>query len=60
MRILDWNDRYLASRTGELKQLKLPRPGFRLRSGGSCVSFDPKGANTIGMTGARNRREAYR
>ncbi|MBI3682481.1 MAG: type II toxin-antitoxin system RelE/ParE family toxin [Acidobacteria bacterium] len=53
-------DRYLASRSGDLKKLKSPLTGFRLRCGDYRVFFDPKDENTIEITGVRNRREAYR
>jgi mRNA-degrading endonuclease RelE of RelBE toxin-antitoxin system len=53
-------DRYLASRAGDVKKLKPPRTGFRLRSGDYRVFFDPKDDTTIEITGVRNRREAYR
>jgi len=60
MRILYCMDRYLATRTGDLKKLKAPLTGFRLRCGDYRVFFDHTGANSIGITGVRNRREAYR
>jgi len=51
-------DRYLASRQGDVKKLKPPGTGFRLRCGDYRVSFDQERANTIEITGIR--REAYR
>jgi mRNA-degrading endonuclease RelE of RelBE toxin-antitoxin system len=60
MQILYCVDRYLASRNGDLKRLKPPLSGFRLRCGDYRVFFDHKGENTIEITGVRNRREAYR
>ena len=60
MQILYCVDRYLASRNGDLKRLKPPLTGFRLRCGDYRVFFDHKGENTIEITGVRNRREAYR
>ena len=60
MQILHCLDRYLANRTGDVKKLKPPLPGFRLRCGDYRVFFDPKDDNTIEITGVRNRREAYR
>jgi mRNA-degrading endonuclease RelE of RelBE toxin-antitoxin system len=60
MRILHAIDRYLASRTGDVKKLKPPLAGFRLRSGDYRVFFDPKDETTIEITAVRNRREAYR
>jgi mRNA-degrading endonuclease RelE of RelBE toxin-antitoxin system len=53
-------DRYLANRVGEVKKLKPPLVGFRLRCGDYRVFFDREGENTIGITGVSNRREAYR
>jgi len=60
MQILYCVDRYLVSRTGDVKKLKPPRADFRLRCGDYRVFFDPKNENTIEITGVRNRREAYR
>ena len=60
MQILHCIDRYLASRTGDVKKLQPPRTGFRLRCGDYRVFFDLKGENTIEITGVKNRREAYR
>jgi mRNA-degrading endonuclease RelE of RelBE toxin-antitoxin system len=60
LQILHCIDRYLASRTGDVKKLKPPRTGFRLRCGDYRVFFDLKGENTIEITGVKNRREAYR
>jgi mRNA-degrading endonuclease RelE of RelBE toxin-antitoxin system len=60
MQILYCIDRYLTNRTGDVKKLKPPRTGFRLRCGDYRVFFDLKGENTIEITGVRNRREAYR
>jgi mRNA-degrading endonuclease RelE of RelBE toxin-antitoxin system len=60
MQILLSVDRYLGSRNGDVKKLKPPLTGFRLRSGDYRVFFDQKDENTIEITGVRNRREAYR
>ena len=60
MQILYAIDRYLASRTGDVKKLKPPLSGFRLRSGDYRVFFDPKDDTAIEVTGVKNRREAYR
>jgi len=60
MQILYCVDRYLASRTGDVKKLKPPLTGFRLRCGDHRVFFDLSGENAIEITGVRNRREAYR
>lgn len=53
-------NRYLASRTGDLKKLRPPLSGFRLRCGDYRVFFDSKDENNIEITRVRNRREAYR
>jgi len=60
MQILYCVDRYLASRTGEVKKLKPPFAGFRLRCGDYRVFFDQSGEFSIEVTGVRNRRDAYR
>jgi len=53
-------DRYLASHTGDVKKLKPPLTGFRLRCGDYRVFFDLKDADAIEITAVRNRKEAYR
>ena len=60
MQILYCLDRYLADRAGDVKKLKPPRTGFRLRCGDYRVFLDHAGENTIEITGIRNRRDAYR
>ena len=60
IQILYCIDRYLSNRAGDVKKLKPPRTGFRLRCGDYRVFFDLKGENTIEITGVQNRREAYR
>lgn len=60
MQILHCVDRYLANRTGDVKKLKPPLAGFRLRCGDYRVFFDPKEETIIEVIGVRNRREAYR
>lgn len=60
MQILQCLDRYLASRAGEVKKLKPPLAGFRLRCGDYRVFFDLKNDNAIGVTAVRHRKEAYR
>lgn len=60
MQILYCLDRYLATRAGDVKKLKPPRTGFRLRCGDYRLFFEPKDDNAIEITGVRNRREAYR
>ncbi len=60
MQILHCIDRYLASRTGDVKKLKPPHTGFRLRCGDHRVFFDHKEQNIIEVTGVRNRKDAYK
>jgi mRNA-degrading endonuclease RelE of RelBE toxin-antitoxin system len=60
LQILHCLDRYLGNRTGDMKKLKRPLTGFRLRCGDYRVFFDHKDENTIAVTAVRNRREAYR
>jgi mRNA-degrading endonuclease RelE of RelBE toxin-antitoxin system len=60
MQILNCVHRYLASREGDVKKLKSPRTGFRLRCGDYRVFFDVKGLATIEITGVLHRCEAYR
>jgi mRNA-degrading endonuclease RelE of RelBE toxin-antitoxin system len=60
LQILYCVDRYLSIRTGDVKKLKPPRAGFRLRCGDYRVFFQQRDTNTIEITGIRNRREAYR
>lgn len=58
--ILHCVDRYLASRSGDVKKLKPPLIGFRLRCGDHRVFFDHKDENIIEITGVKNRRDAYK
>ena len=60
LQILHCVGRYLANRNGDVKKLKPPLTGFRLRCGDYRVFFDPKDVTTIEITGVRNRHEAYR
>ena len=60
LQILRCVDQYLASRAGDVKKLKAPLAGFRLRCGDYRVFFDLKDENTIQITAVRHRREAYR
>jgi len=46
MQILQCVDRYLASRTGDVKKLKPPLTGFRLRCSDYRVFFDLRDENT--------------
>lgn len=58
--ILHCTDRYLATRNGDVKKLKPPQTGYRLRCGDYRLFFEDRGENTIEVIGVRHRREAYR
>jgi mRNA-degrading endonuclease RelE of RelBE toxin-antitoxin system len=58
--ILHCADRYLATRNGDIKQLKPPQTGFRLRCGDYRLFFESRNGTTIEIIGVRHRREAYR
>jgi mRNA-degrading endonuclease RelE of RelBE toxin-antitoxin system len=58
--ILHCADRYLATRNGDVKKLKPPQTGFRLRCGDYRLFFEHRNETTIEVTGVRHRREAYR
>lgn len=60
IQILHCLDRYLSSRAGDVKKLKPPLAGFRLRCGDHRVFFELKDERSIEITGVRHRREAYR
>src|SRR5260370_30347558 len=60
MQILHCLDRYLANRTGDVKNLKSPLTGFPLRCADYRVFFDQRDEQTLNVTAVRNRREAYR
>ena len=52
MQILHCVDRYLANRTGDVKKLKPPFTGFRLRCGDYRVFFDQRNETTIEIVSA--------
>jgi hypothetical protein len=56
MQILHCIDRYLASRTGDVKKLKPPLAGFRLRRGAVRVP----GAAPVGVARGSHGRAAMR
>jgi mRNA-degrading endonuclease RelE of RelBE toxin-antitoxin system len=60
LRTLYCLNRYLASRAGDVKRLKPPLTGSRLRCGDYRVFFDWKSTETIEVLGVRHRKEAYR
>lgn len=54
MQILGCIDRYLTSRTGDIKKLKPPFTGCRLRCGDYRVFFDLRNENAIEITAVRH------
>ena len=58
--ILHCTDRYLATRNGDVKKLKPPQTGFRLRCGDYRLFFEQRDETTIAIIGVRHRRDAYR
>jgi mRNA-degrading endonuclease RelE of RelBE toxin-antitoxin system len=58
--ILHCVDRYLSTRSGDVKKLKPPQSGFRLRCGDYRIFFEQPREYAIAVTGVRHRREAYR
>ena len=58
--ILRCVDRYLTNRAGDVKKLKPPLTGLRLRCGDYRVFFDQRDEHAINVAGVRNRRDAYR
>jgi mRNA-degrading endonuclease RelE of RelBE toxin-antitoxin system len=60
MQILRCIDDYISRRVGDVKMLKAPETGFRLRCGDYRVFFDFAAPNRIGITAVKNRKDAYR
>jgi len=58
--ILHCIDRYLVTRTGNLKKLKPPLTGFRLRCGDYRIFFRQTGEHSIAITAVRHRSQGYR
>lgn len=58
--ILNCVTRYLTDRSGDVKRLKPPLQGFRLRCGDYRVFFELRGDNAIEISAVMNRRDAYR
>ena len=58
--ILHCIDRYLATHSGDIKKLKPPLTGYRLRCGDYRIFFDAKDEMTIHIIAVRHRKEAYR
>lgn len=60
LQILHCLDRYLLHREGDVKKLKPPRTGLRLRCGDHRIFFDLADSATIHITAVRHRKDAYR
>ena len=60
LQILHCLDRYLAERSGDVKKLKPPLVGFRLRCGDYRLFFDLEGPDKIRVAVVRHRSQAYR
>lgn len=60
LQILYCVDRYLASRQGDVKKLRPPLTGLRLRCTDYRLFFEFKNPATVEITGVRHRSEAYR
>jgi mRNA-degrading endonuclease RelE of RelBE toxin-antitoxin system len=60
LQILYCIGRYLTDRIGDVKKLKPPLTGLRLRCGDYRVFFDQKDGNKIEITAVRHRKDAYR
>jgi len=58
--ILHCIDRFSLSHAGDIKKLKPPLNGYRLRCGDYRVFFDRSGELSIQILAVRNRKEAYR
>lgn len=58
--ILHCVDRYLETRSGDVKSLRPPLNGFRLRCGDYRILFRHDGQNQISITAVKHRREASR
>ncbi|HKO04768.1 MAG TPA: type II toxin-antitoxin system RelE/ParE family toxin [Candidatus Acidoferrales bacterium] len=60
LQVLHCVDRYITLCAGDVKRLKPPLAGFRLRCGDHRLFFDLKDNRAIEITAVRHRREAYR
>lgn len=60
MQILHCLDHFITNRAGDVKKLKPPLSGFRLRCGDYRIFFDLAGEDSIAVTAVLHRREAYR
>jgi mRNA-degrading endonuclease RelE of RelBE toxin-antitoxin system len=60
LEILRCIDRYLESHNGDVKKLRPPMAGFRLRCGDYRIFFRQLSEQAIAITGVLHRRDAYR
>ena len=60
MQILNCVDRFLASGSGDVKTLKSPRKGLRLRGGDYRLFFDYIVGDRVEITSVLHRKDAYR
>jgi len=60
LNILHCLDRYTLTRKGDVKKLKPPESGLRLRCGDYRIFFEALNEDSIEITGVKHRREAYR
>ena len=60
MQILYCIDDYLSRRVGNIKKLKHPETGFRLRCGRWRIFFDFTGPAAIRITKVKPRKDSYR
>jgi len=60
LQILHCLDRYLANRSGDVKRLKPPLDGYRLRCADYRLFFDFRDPNTIEILTVQHRKQAYR
>ena len=58
--ILHCTDRFLLTHEGDVKRLKPPLTGFRLRCGNYRVFFGQFGESGIRVSSVRHRQDAYR
>ena len=59
LEILHCIDRFLITRSGDVKRLKPPLVDFRLRCGDYRIFFKQIGEHSIGITAVRHRSRAY-
>ena len=60
LQILYCVSRFLTDRIGDVKKLKPPLTGLRLRCGDYRVFFDRQDDNNIAIAAVRHRKDAYR